>query len=286
MPPSLRPARAAVVRALTLLVAVTGAASARAQERPYFVTYDHHLGERGEFETAVSSTTGFPRAGGSTYTAPWLEIEYGVTNWWTSEVYLEGVGIAHDGSAYTGWRWENRVRPWGTDHRVIPVLYLEYEHLTEASRIQKEIVGSGGLSFEPLADLRAEAAHELEAKLILSTMAGGWNVAENVIFEKNLSKDEGVEFGYAVAVSHALHGGLDAPPCRLCRGAFALGVEAYGGAGSTLDFGFHDTSQYLAPVVSWQLYNHSAVKASVGFGLTDTSDHALLRVAYVFEFER
>ena len=51
-------------------------APASAQERAYFVTYDHYLEERGNLEIAVSSTSGFPKDGGAVYTAPWLELEY------------------------------------------------------------------------------------------------------------------------------------------------------------------------------------------------------------------
>src|SRR5205085_11318105 len=35
--------------------------SASAQERAYFVTYDHYLEETGNLEVAVASTTGFPK---------------------------------------------------------------------------------------------------------------------------------------------------------------------------------------------------------------------------------
>src|SRR5262249_32224304 len=180
--------------------------SAIAQERPYFVTYDHYLEERGNLEIAVLSTSGLPKAEPSGYTAPWLELEYGVTGWWTAELYVEGVTTGREGSAFTGWRWENRIRPLKGEHRVNPVLYLEYENINEASRIQKEIVGHGSLPFEPIAELREAHAHELEGKLILSSAVRGWNVAENLIVEKNVSADEAFEFGYSVGVSRSLGG--------------------------------------------------------------------------------
>ena len=175
--------------------------SAIAQERAYFVTYDHYLEERGNLEIAVATTTGIPKAGNSAYTAPWLELEYGITGWWTAEFYLEGVTTRRDGSVLTGWRWENRFRPLQGEHRINPVMYIEYEHINEASRIQKEIVGSGRLHFEPIDELREEHVHEIEGKLILSSAVRGWNLAGNLILEKNVSEDEGVEFGYSVGVS-------------------------------------------------------------------------------------
>src|SRR5205809_6245136 len=79
-----------------------------AQERAYFVTYDHYLEEPGNLEIALAATSGFPRGNGYAYAAPWLELEYGVTGWWTAELYLEGVATRSQGSGFTGWRWENR----------------------------------------------------------------------------------------------------------------------------------------------------------------------------------
>ena len=264
------------------LAATLIAAPAVAQERAYFVTYDHYLEEPGNLEIAVANTSGFPKEGRG-YAAPWLELEYGFTGWWTAELYLEGVTTRHDGSAFTGWRWENRFRPLKGEHRFNPVLYVEYENITEASRIQKEIVGSGPLSLEPIDELQQEHAHELEGKLILSSVVRGWNVSENFVFEKNLSAAEGVEFGYSVGVSRSLGGLASASTCYLCRENFVVGAEAYGGLGSTSERGLADTRHFLAPVVGWHLTSRSTLKASVAFGLTDASDRYLLRVGWAYE---
>jgi hypothetical protein len=254
-----------------------------AQERPYFVTYDHYLEERGDLEVAVATTTGFPKGGDAAYTAPWLELEYGLTGWWTAELYLEGVDAGRDGSGFTGWRWENRFRPLKSEHAINPVLYIEYERVSEASRIQKEIVGRGRLAFEPIAELRDERAHELEAKLILSSAVRGWNVAENVIVEKDLSEDEGLEFGYSVGVSRSLGGLASGASCRFCRENLVAGIEAYGGLGTSEEATLSETRHYLAPVFAWRLSPHTTLKASAAFGLTQASDRVLLRVGFAFE---
>lgn len=269
-----------------LLVGVLFAAPTpvSAQERAYFVTYDHYLEERGNLEIAVSTTTGFPKDGGSAYVAPWLELEYGFTGWWTGEFYLEAVTTRHNGSGTTGWRWENRFRPLKGEHRINPVLYVEYERINEASRIQKEIVGSGRLSTGPIAELRQESAHELEAKLIFSSAVQGWNVSENIIFEKNLSAAEGVEFGYAIGVSRSLGGLASGAACRACRENFVAGVEAYGGLGSTQERAWAETRHFIAPVLAWHVGDRSTLKVSTGFGLTRESDRVLLRVGYAYEF--
>lgn len=266
-----------------LALAAAIAVPARAQDRAYFVTYDHYLEEPGNLEVALASTVGVPRGGRSGYAAPWLELEYGVKGWWTTELYLEGVATRRDGSGFTGWRWENRFRPLKGEHAVNPVFYVEYESINEASRIQKEVVGAGSLPFEPIGDLRAEHAHELEAKLILSSAVAGWNVAENFVLEKNLSEDEGVEFGYSVGIARSLGGIASGTTCRFCRENFVAGVEAFGGLGTSLDRTLTDTRHFVAPVVAWRLSDRSTLKASTAFGLTEASDRFLVRVGWSYE---
>jgi hypothetical protein len=256
---------------------------AAAQERAYFVTYDHYLEESGNLEIALANTTGVPKGDNHAYNAPWLEIEYGVRGWWTTELYLEGVTAIEDGSGFAGWRWENRFRPFKGEHRINPVLYLEYENTSEASRIQKEIVGSGSLPFEPIADLRRTSAHELEGKLILSSAVSGWNVAENVIFERNLSESEGVEYGYSVGISRSLGELASGVSCKFCRENFVVGVEAYGGLGSSQEAALGDTRHFIAPVLGWRVSDRATLKLSAGFGLTEPSDRYLLRIGWAYE---
>ena len=254
------------------------------QERPYFVTYDHYLEERGNLEIAVATTTGLPKDDHRSYTAPWLELEYGVTGWWTAEFYLEAVTTHGDGHGFTGWRFENRFRPLKDEHRFNPVLYVEYESINEASRIQKEIVGAGSLDFEPIEELREEHARELETKLIVSSTVRGWNIAENFILEKNLSADEGFEFGYSVGVSRPLGGIARGDDCRFCPENLRVGAELYGGLGSTEGFERGQQRHYIAPAMSWRLTDRFLVKASVGIGLTEPSDRALIRIGAAYEF--
>ena len=274
-----------LLRGLWLCVVLSLATgfSAYAQEPAYFVTYGHYLEEPGNLEIAVASTTGVPRGDDGAYWAPWLELEYGIKGWWTTELYLEGVTTRRDGSGFTGWRWENRFRPLEGEHRLNPVLYLEYENINEASRIQKELVGSGSLSFEPIAVLRQAHVHELEAKLILSSAFAGWNLSENLIAEKNLSRDEGLEFGYSVGASRSLGGLASGTSCRLCRENFVAGVEAYGGLGTSKERTLTDTRHFIAPVIAWHVTDRSTLRASTGFGLTEASDRYLVRVGWSYE---
>jgi hypothetical protein len=254
-----------------------------AQEAPYFVTYDHHLEEPGSLEIEAFSTAGVTRAPQPGYIAPWLEFEYGVKAWWTSELYLEGQSTWGDSTIFTGWRLENRFRPLAREHRINPVLYLEYENVNEASRIQKEIVGHAGDSPESNAELRQTHAHELEGKLILSGTAHDWNITGNFMLERNLSEDEGTEFGYALAISRPLARIASGRECRFCRENFTAGLELYGGLGSTERFGFAETAHYLAPVIAWRLSDNMTLHFSPGFGLTHVSEPALIRFGYSYE---
>ena len=264
-----------------LLLAVATAAAA--QEKPYFVTYDHYLEEPGNLEISVSNNLGIPRAGQPVFAAPLLELEYGVKGWWTAEFYLEGQAREGDSAIFTGWRLENRFRPLKGEHRINPVLYFEFENVNEGSRVMKEIVGHADSFYEPNADLGRARARELETKLILSSTVHDWNIAENFIVEKNLSEDEGYEFGYALGVWRALAKIASGRKCRFCRENFVAGLELYGGLGSTERFGFHDTAHYLGPSIRWRIGDDSAISFSPAIGLTSGSVPLLLRLQYTYE---
>ena len=269
---------------ITLFVfSVFASVTLQGQESPYFVTYDHHLEEPGNLEIETSSTVGVPREGQHWFFAPYLELEYGVTGRWTSELYLEGQSTAGDSTIFTGWRIENRFRPLAGEHWINPVLYLEYENINEASRIRKEIVGAAPELNESNAELRATRAHELETRLILSSTAHDWNISENFIVEKNLSENEGFEFGYALAVARPLATLASGKNCRFCRENFIAGVELYGGLGTTQGFGLHDTAHYAAPAISWQISDNASLHFSPAIGLTHGSNPALLRFGYSYE---
>jgi hypothetical protein len=273
-----------VNRILLAFILLAAASVADAQESPYFVAYDHHLEEPGNLEIEVYTTSGIPRSGQVTYVAPYLEFEYGVTGWWTSELYLEGQKTLGDSSVFTGWRLENRFRPLKREHGINPVLYFEYERTSEATRIQKEIVGGGPDVSSPNSELQPSKNHELEAKLILSGTTHDWNIAGNFITEKNLSQSEGFEFGYAFGVARPLANMASANACRFCRENFVAGIEIYGGLGTTEDgFSVHNTPHYVAPVLLWQVGDNSALHFSPSFALTHEGSPVMLRFGYSYE---
>lgn len=269
-----------------ILGALFFAPALSAQESPFFVTYNHHMEEPGNLDVEASTTSGVPRAGQKAYTAPYMELEYGVTAQWTSEFYFEGQSTIGDSTVFTGWRWENRYKPLAREHWINPVLYLEYESVNEASRILKEVEGSGADLTSRNALLRPEHDRELEGKLILSSDYRDWNIAGNFITAKNFSQSEGVEFGYSFGASRPLATLASGAECRFCRENFIAGAEIYGGLGSTVDgFSARSTQHYVAPVISWLVTENSSLRFSPGFGLTHESNPVLIRFGYTYEVQ-
>lgn len=275
-----------LVAAAFLLVFLTfGTFPLKAQESPYIVTYDHYLEEPGNLEVEYFSTFGTQR-GANDFDAYWMEFEYGVKAWWTTEFYLDGQSTFGDSTIFTGFRFENRFRPLKREHFINPVVYFEYEQISEADKIIKEVEGHDVESDHAVLNAlaRKQLNHELEFKLLLSKSFKGWNVAVNPLASKNLSPSNPWEFGYAIGASRPL--ALKASPsrCTFCREDFVVGAEMYGGLGDAQSLGLHETSHYFAPVVAWNLPSGWTFRLSSGFGLNDNSHRLLLRWGVSREF--
>jgi hypothetical protein len=270
---------------LAIVFAIVFAASAvHAQESPYFVAYDHYLEEPGALELAINPMYASQR-GGNDFLAGYMEIEYGATAWWTTELYLDGQHTFNDSTLFTGFRWENRFRPLQREHAINPILYVEYEDINGADKIMKDVVGHDieADHAEPNSVSREESERELELKLILSSNFSGWNVSENVVAVKNLA-GEPWEFGYAFGISRPLVLAASPERCTLCRENFVAGFEMYGGLGDTDRFGLDDTSHYVAPVIAWNLPTGVSLRLSPGWGVNDDSHRFLLRFGLSYEF--
>lgn len=268
-----------------IIVAVLGS-RLDAGEWPYFITYTHQMEEPGNLEIATKSVTGKPEEG-NRFLGTVNELEYGVTGWWTSEVYLDAQATRRDSTLFTGYRWENRFRMLPREHWINPVLYVEFENINGADKSLLEVVNHdaqddlSGLN----AEARQEKKRELEAKLILSSNVRGWNISENLIAEKNV-RHAPFEFGYAVGVARPMALAARPDRCNFCRENFLAGVEVYGGLGTHNDFGLHGTSHYVAPTLSWQLNNGTTFKVSPGFGVTGASSRFLLRFGVSYEISQ
>ena len=265
-----------------LVIACTVAAG---QERPYFVTYSHEMEEPGNLEIESYNVVGQP-PGGNVFLGSTMEFEYGVKGWWTSEFYLDGQGTQNQSTIFTGFRWENRIRPLLREHVINPVLYIEYEN-TSADKSLREIVGHDGAAdlTTPNGEARTEVEREMEMRFILGSNVHGWNISENFISEKNLAGDPW-EFGYAWAVSRPLALAASARPCTFCREKFQAGFEMYGGLGDTESFGLHNTSHYAGPTINWSAPGGVTLSFSPQFGLNDYSVPHLYRFGVAYEIDQ
>ena len=263
------------------------AASLRAQEPPYFVTYSDVMEEPGNLEISYKGINAAPKNANS-FNSATVEFEYGLKAYWTTEVYLSGQSTQNDSTIFTGYRWENRFRPLMRTHFINPVLYIEYEDVNKADRSFLEVMDHDSISdlYVPNAVARNERERALELKLILSSNTHGWNISENFITEKALNESEPWEFGYALAVSRPLALQAGAKKCVFCRENFSAGLELYGGLGTTDSFGWKQTSQYLAPVLQFNIPKGPSIGFEPSFGLNDNSVGVLWRFKVSYEIEQ
>ncbi len=270
---------------IVILLTVSFAVGARAQERPYFVTYSHEMEETGNLEVEFFNAVGKPPAG-NRFVGSTVEFEYGGTGWWTTELYLDGQITRHDSTIFTGYRWENRFRPLMREHWINPVLYVEFEN-TSADKAMREVVGHDGRN--DFSDSNAEARHEkereLEFKLILGSNFRGWNVSENLIAVKNLA-NEPWEFGYAWGASRPLKLAASARNCTFCGERFQAGVEMYGGLGDRYSFGTRLTSHYFGPAINWAAPNGMTFSFSPQWGLNNYSLPHVFRFGIAYEIDQ
>ena len=259
---------------------------AKAQERPYLVTYSHEMEEPGNLDIEFLNVTAKPPLG-NRFLGSNLELEYGVKTWWTTEFYLDGQSTQHDSTIFTGYRWENRFRPLLRELWINPVLYVEFEDINGGDKTLREIVGHDGKDdlIEANADVRSEKKREIELKLILGSNYKGWNISENIIAEKNLANGPW-EFGYALAASHPLKLAASPNPCTFCLEKWQAGVEMYGGLGDRYSFGTRLTSQYLGPTINWISPSGVTFSFSPSFGLNDYSVPRLYRFGIAYEIDQ
>lgn len=270
-----------------LLFVVALSAPLRAQEPPYFVTYSDVMEEPGNLEISYKGIESSPK-NANTFNSATMELEYGLTAYWTTEVYLSGQTTHNDSTVFTGWRWENRFRPLMKTRFINPVLYIEYEDINQADRSFLEVMDHDSINdlYVPNAVSRKVNEKALELKLILSSNTHGWNISENFITEKSLNESEPWEFGYALAVSRPLALAAGKKGCVFCRENFNAGLELYGGLGTTDSFGWRQTSQYLAPVLQFNIPKGPSIGFEPAFGLNANSIGVMWRFKVTYEIEQ
>jgi hypothetical protein len=260
-----------------------------------FVLYDHHVAQHGETEIEAFSDFANVGSGEPNYTAQLVEIEHGVTDLWTTALYLEGAKTEGDNYDFGSFRFENRVRIFKQDTFLNPTLYAEYEQKQPQSRYILSVVGR---TDEPAGPPGTE--HELETKLILAhDVTDRLTIAFNWINEIKL--DNGLwSFGYAAGLNYAIFtaGGVEAAKKGAGRGRMkdtnwdlgklTLGVEFYGGVGDSLlglTLDPDKTEQYAGINLEAEFENYIHVGAGGAFGITGPSQDAILRLSAGYEFE-
>jgi hypothetical protein len=272
---------------LSLIFGLLFCGAIRAQEPPYFVTYSDVMEEPGNLEVSYKGINAAPK-NANAFNSATVEFEYGLKAYWTTEVYLSGQTTQNDSTIFTGYRWENRFRPLMQTHFINPVLYAEYENVNQADRSFLEVTGHQSISDLYLANAqgRQETERSMELKLILSSNTHGWNISENFIAEKALNESEPWEFGYALGASRPLSLTAGSKACVFCRENFNAGVEMYGGLGTTDGFGWKQTSQYLAPILQFNIPRGPSIGFEPAFGLNANSVGVLWRFKVSYEFEQ
>ncbi|MBI3008399.1 MAG: hypothetical protein HYY56_02620 [Candidatus Omnitrophica bacterium] len=283
-----------VVKGLVLASVYFGVmASAFCGTDGYFTTYNHHI-EKGEFEIMLMNDFTSPsepkeEEGQGDYFSHMLELEYGVTDQWSTEFMVEWFeDIEHGVSEFTGFRWENRYRIFKEETLLNPTLYVEYEDLDPDTRFKME---TSGWILPPYEEEEAEVHREriLESRIILSHDFGRMNAAFNFINETDL--DNGVTaFGYSLGLITLLHheeeeeGGAEHHHEEEHE-KVGLGIELFGALGDTKKFDLRPSRQehYLGPILVYHVNPNFMIHTQLAIGLSDASDD-IVRLNFGYEF--
>lgn len=272
---------------------------AQAGQDANFILYNHHMEEKGAVEVELYSDYGRVGAGEPNYTAQLLEFECGVTELWTTALYLEAAKGFEQGGSYdfASLRFENRYRLFSDETLLNPVLYAEYEYKKPTSRFRRSVVGRTDGDEEGEEQSEEKSEHELETKLILGhDFDSRLNVAFNTIQELNFIN--GVwSFGYAAGLNYAVFRSFDSQMVEASEADYendwalskvTLGLEIFGGLGDSvkgLTIDGSKTEQYVGIGLRADLKNEVHIGIGAAFGLTGSSEDALLRFTVGYEFE-
>lgn len=252
-----------------------------------FVLYNHHTADAGEKEIMLMTDLG-QEPDGIRYLSNMIEFELGITDKFTSEFMIEGQATFGEGGYhFTGFRWENRYRFFEYGFPLNPVLYFEWEDLSEDTKYIMEVSGREDAE-ERTKDRPRERI--LETRLILGQdIASRLDVALNWINESDL--DTGVTaFGYATGLNYK----LSAPPDKLrhieeehgYHPEIRLGLELFGALGDS-DKGVTTdgsvTPHYLSPNILFHITESAMIKFGGAIGLTNVSQD-IFRFAFGYEF--
>ena len=217
-----------------------------------------------------------------------LELEYGVTAWYTAELYLQGQSTQHDSTIFTGFRLENRLRPLRSEHWVNPVIYVEYEDHSQADKSFMEITDHQVITDQQISNaLLRNSVESAPSKASSSSQATSTaSTSPKTSSRKKISPMSRGSLATPSEPAAPLASAASPHSCRLCRQYFAVGGELFGGLGTRYDFGLKGTSQYAGPTLSYSTPRAFTFTFGPEFGLNANSAQVLWRLKAAYEFSQ
>jgi len=246
-----------------------------------FINYSSHLEEKGETEFFVSTDVGY-LDDLNPFFATVLEYEYGITDFWTTELKVETATTSKFAYAYVGYRFENRIRLLSESTFIVPVLYAEYENLHIESPFVQEVVGYAKYQH---ANLEKHHERGLETRIILGKDINKkrGHVSLNWI---NESEPEGTKFGYSMGLTYKLTTESTIETKEKHDIQTCIGLEIYGGLGDSkegLSVDPNLTAHYAG--INYRLKFRKGLRCSFGghIGLSPVSrDYFKFGIGYSF----
>lgn len=182
-----------------------------------------------------------------------LALEYGVTDWWMTELGAEIEKENGDNNKFTNLKWENVIAPWRPGENLVDVgFYVELEKA-----------------------LQSGEADNAEAQLLLEKDIGKFVNTANIKLEHAIgANSKGSDWGSGFAWRTKYR----------YDQAFEPGVEYYADFGSFSDnLPFNNQEHVIGPVIQGKI---GPVKYDTGalFGISDSAPDATIKLNLEYEF--
>ena len=272
---------------------LSGSMLAQMNMNPFFTAINYPLEEH-SLMLMVMSDYQSARFGNDFLTGM-LMVEYGITPRWTVAVMAEGQKIPGLPATFGGMRYATYYHLFRDDQFLNLTLYGEFEDLNGAALYKMEIAGFGPEDLtEPLALARDTRVRTIEQRVILYHDGNRLNATFNFIRETALQTPFGSDYGYSLGLyvkpswmTGSMEGMVDMTPTpALSTSRLGYGLEMIGALGDNQQFGFDWNAQqhYLGAVLTYDISSRWSVRLEPAFGLSDVSDHFMLRsgLSYMF----
>jgi hypothetical protein len=276
-----------------LWITLPGSLHAQMNMDPYFSAINYPLEKHSLMLMALQDFQS-ARYGNNFFTGM-LMAEYGLTQRWTVGVMAEGQKIVGLPATYGGMRISTYFHLFQNDQWLNLTFYGEYEDLNGAALYKMEVAGFGPEDLtEPLALARQTRIRTFEQRVIVFHDWDGLNITFNFIRETPLQAPYGSDYGYALGFFFQpswMNGSMpgmdnmtELPMLSLSR--LGYGMEIIGSMGDDQRFGLYwnDQQHYIGAILTFAISSSWSVRLEPAVGLSDVSDHFILRtvVAYMF----